>query len=73
MEKSDCYFSESLVDHEIRGVEIPGSWREHQDNLIPLEVAPHVRNPAATAKVLRDRFAEYFVESGRVEWQDNIL
>ena len=67
-----CYFNENIVDHEVNNVLVPGSWREEENHLLPLEVTNSVRNPATAAKNLRMRFADYFVGSGAVEWQSNV-
>lgn len=65
------YITEALVDHEEYNVLVPGSWRNDDNNFISLERKK--KNPTLEAKKYRDRFAQYFCGSGRVEWQDKIF
>lgn len=52
---------------------IAGSWRSEQNELnsmLPLQKVP--RKSSLEAKMIRDQFAEYFVTSGAVTWQNEV-
>ena len=71
-ESRSHYSPPGTFDFEEDGNLIPGSWRQDHDNLsslLPLHRVP--RKPSMEAKDIRNEFAEYFVTSGKVEWQDN--
>lgn len=59
-------------DYEIDGHFRPGAWRQDTPNssLIALRKIP--RKPSQEAKDIRDEFAEYFVTSGAIQWQDHV-
>lgn len=62
-----------LLDTEIDGRFIPGTWRTEEDKMssfIPLRQI--ARKPAQDAKEVRDRYAEYFINHGAVAWQNNV-
>lgn len=62
------YINNGLVDKEIDGKLIPGSWRS-VNSLQSLQ--PINRNPTNEAKQIRDNFAKYFNTVGSVPWQNN--
>lgn len=66
LDKEVGYINPGLVDEE--GVEfVMGSWRSEPTNFIALN--PNNTNSTTAAKELRDRFANYFIGSGSVDWQ----
>lgn len=70
LRRSNDYFSPGLVDREDRNGDFqPGSWRSDTDQINKLQ---HVRgNSSLVAKDVRNNFANYFANEGRVEWQDS--
>lgn len=56
-----------LVDEELATHIKPGAWRSMESNLLSLE--RNTTNSNNKAKALRDRFAQYFVNEGSVDWQ----
>lgn len=72
--KSGC--SLNLVSVDIEDYEtghvIPGSWRNEPDGLINLATSSQ-RNYLAEARKKRDRFADYFMGEGSVNWQHRMI
>jgi hypothetical protein len=68
---STRYTPQGTLDVEIEGRAIPGSWREDQTEMSSfLPLTRIARKPSMEAKTIRDKFAEYFNTSGKIEWQD---
>lgn len=67
--KNTTYIDKGLVDEDINGKLVPGSWRG-SDSWRSLN--PTNRNPTNESKQIRDSFAEYFNTGGAVYWQNNV-
>lgn len=68
--KSSLYFNTNLVDHYTAdGTLVRGEWRidDNDHNLINLQ--RHRSYTANETSVIRDEFAQYFVEEGEVNFQ----
>jgi len=62
-----------IFDYEEDGELIPGTWRSDIQGMTsfnPLVKKP--RKPSEEAKDIRREFAEYYMTSGAVEWQNYI-
>lgn len=70
-DKTSHYISTELVDREINNSVIPGSWREESNNFLSLQRS--AANATFSAKSIRDNYAEYFLGSGKVDWQDHAI
>lgn len=68
-EKNTNYISYGLVDQEVNGQIIPGSWRQQNNGMQSLQ--PLNQNSTTVSKITRDRFSKYFSTEGSVEWQLN--
>ncbi|XP_066926385.1 uncharacterized protein [Clytia hemisphaerica] len=70
---SNAYRPPSLVDGCLDNGEISeGEWcslEEPADSLYPLEVPRTGHNSSITAKSVREKFMDYFIKEGAVEWQ----
>lgn len=65
------YTPMGTFDQEVEGNFVAGSWRVEQDNmssLLPLKKVPI--KPSLLAKDIREEFAEYFVNEGKVALQE---
>ncbi|KAJ8931158.1 hypothetical protein NQ314_015972 [Rhamnusium bicolor] len=66
--KNGSYISPRLIDSEIGGVSIPGTWRNY-----PTQFRPIRRTGANTytrnTREVRDEYCRYFNEEGTVLWQ----
>lgn len=65
--KNTDYISTGLVDSEVDGKVIPGSWRDLEHVWQPLQTRN--LNSTTAAKKIRDRFSQYFSNAGSVPWQ----
>lgn len=68
-ETDSNYLTPGLVDTYEQGIMIPGSWRN--DSSILTGLKPNNVNSTSAAKKIRDEFANYFVNSGAVDWQND--
>lgn len=65
------YTPMGTFDLEVEGNFVPGSWCTEQDNvtsMLPLKKV--ARKPSIEAKNIREEFAEYFMNEGKVVWQE---
>ena len=68
-DKTINYVGSELIDREENNVLIDGSWRQESSNFMPLQST--TANPTYSSKAIRDNFAEYFMGTGKVDWQNN--
>lgn len=71
-ESKNMYTPPGTFDTEQNGRIFNGSWRndrEGQTSLLSME--ERGRKTSITAKDIRQEFADYFMTSGKLEWQDN--
>ena len=54
---------------------LPGDWRQEQNYISGLKDVRRIgsNNYAKIAKVIRDKFKDYFVNEGAVDWQWDIV
>lgn len=58
-------------DAELDGEFYPGTWRRDQENMTSLlPLRNKARNSSIDAKNIREAFGEYFMNKGKVPWQD---
>lgn len=68
----NTYIPLGVVDNEINGELVQGSWRNEQENMtsfLPLTKKP--TKPAASFEEIRDELADYCYKEGAVQWQNN--
>ena len=67
------YSPSGTFDTADNGILVEGAWRQNSQSmssLLPLHKVP--RKPSEEAQEIRNEFANYFVNSGRVEWQNKM-
>lgn len=73
MTSRSVYTPPGTFDYEAEdGIVIEGSWREDSSDitsLLPLQKVP--RKPGTAAKEYREEFAEYFMNNGKIPWQND--
>jgi len=70
----NVYTPPGVFDSEIEGRFIEGSWRMNTNDmtsLVPLRNIP--RRSCKTAQELREELADYLLNEGRVQWQDEYV
>lgn len=71
-EKPNKYVPRNFLDSEKNGVIVPGTWREADDELF--QVAPQLgRHSSASAVQNRNDLADFFLTTGAVPWQHNMI
>lgn len=65
-EKNSDYIAHDLVDHEVNGKLVEGSWRRLKNGFQPLN-----QISTTVSKATRNRFSHYFSTAGSVSWQLN--
>ena len=70
-----CTITYSEADHENEAHEtIPGLWRqEANDNFVGFQHLAGNRSGSDPARRQREALADYFINEGRVQWQDAIV
>ncbi|KAG8311342.1 uncharacterized protein LOC124371719 [Homalodisca vitripennis] len=66
------YTPAGTFDSEDNGMVTGGSWREDtadMTSMLPLQKVP--RKPGTAAKEYREEFAEYFMNNGKIPWQND--
>lgn len=66
------YTPVGTFDSEDSGFVTEGSWREDSADvasMLPLQKVP--RKPGTAAKEYREEFAEYFINNGKIPWQND--
>ncbi|XP_037042914.1 uncharacterized protein LOC119079227 isoform X2 [Bradysia coprophila] len=67
-ERSNQYTPRHFFDHEVNGVNIPGTWRDEDVELCQI-ASQHGRHSSAKAVQFRNELADFFLTSGAVPWQ----
>lgn len=69
----DIYSPTDLIDHEIEGRLVDGTWRQDiQTNSAFTPMERIGRRSSRSAEEIRDEFAEYFSSIGAVPWQSKL-
>lgn len=67
----DIYSPTDLIDHEIDGHVVDGTWRQDMNSSFrPIQRV--ARKSPRIAEEIRNEFAEYFLSNGAVPWQSEI-
>lgn len=68
-----AYLSNNIVDTELldTGDIIPGDWR--RENILDSLQPGYWRNSSQTAKDTRDAYKRYFMQTGKVSWQNKFV
>lgn len=70
---NSSYVPHQLIDAELNGELIPGTWRNDEpstNSFVPLQTVHS--NPQLNAKSVRDFYAQYFSTHGAVAWQHSV-
>lgn len=76
MHRKSTYISTTDFDRDVDGEFRPGNWRSELGNngLRSIEPAAHTGRAMESAIDIRERFKQYFITDGELEWQyDRIL
>lgn len=68
---SELYSPPGSLDCEVNGNITSGSWRNEENMTSFLSLAHIPRKSALPAKEIRQELANYFMNEGRLTWQDN--
>ena len=70
-EGDNQYCPPNYIDREENDLVLPGDWRQEQNHASGLKDVRKIgsNNYSKTAKVIRDKFKDYFVNVGAVDWQ----
>lgn len=67
----NSYIDNNLVDTDEKGTLTQDKWRSKQIAFQP--ISSNSYNSSTTAKETREKFKRYFVGSGAVDWQNDLL
>ena len=74
-EGDNQYCPPNYIEREENDHVLPGDWRQEQNHISGLKDVRRIgsNNYSKTAKAIRDKFKDYFVNEGAVDWQWDIV